>query len=327
MKIGFRSLLSIFAFALADDSAFEGSAATTDTEIFETIYATEFKGDEDYDPEFTLAGQNGWQIYGTGGNGLVDSSEEENFFAYLGFDAPTDDTYLTTLYLPVEVTSVLAHAPTVSFWVSFELVESENGNHDIFGWSFYNASENLSHLFSIMFDLRDKSINYQLGDSDVNVSTGYQIATKTLYDLSVDMNFQLNTWRAMIGETVIVNNQPIAGDGIELSLGSVDALWLVNDGEKPGDNYMLFDNYSITRTGPARSELVIRLQGILPDNRTALRIYAEPGATYQVYASINLTDWVLIKTTTTSQGEYSFDIIDDNAPQIPARFYQVVRAD
>src|SRR5688572_17893090 len=65
------------------------------------LYQTKFERAEGYDPDLELAGQGGWLIEGTGGNGILNNFfEGEGQQAFIGFAPPTAGT-VTTVWRPV----------------------------------------------------------------------------------------------------------------------------------------------------------------------------------------------------------------------------------
>ena len=301
-------------------------AATPEYEIRETVLATGFEASEGFDPELSLAGQNGWILYGDGGNGLGSFYEEGEMQAYIGYNPPLteENEGFASLYHPFALNEFPENAPIVTFRVSMEIVDSTNGERDIFGWTFYNLEEEPAPLFSLQFDNETKLILYALGHKGEPVSTGFTYEHETLYDLVVRVDFSRNSWTANMGESVIARDLPVAGKGTDLSLSSVDAFWHIFTLESPGDNFMIFDDYSITREGPRSPAPRIRIQGLLPGGQSVLSLRGEPGASYHLEASLDLRNWIRIHTGVLSPegGEDSF--VDTNAPLVPTRFYRAI---
>ena len=59
------------------------------------------------------------------------------------------------------------------------------------------------------------------------------------------MDFEKNHWSAFIGGETIVDKQLLTTTGAKLDLGDVSAVWVIREVGKPGDNYMVFDDYKI----------------------------------------------------------------------------------
>ena len=300
-------------------------AAIPSTETREIIYATGFEANEGFDSEYTIPGQDEWQstIDDSGmGNGLGNFFEGQGQQAFIGFSPPESDEAVDSfsLFRFVNVTNFPDSAPIIHFDVAMEIGDSENNERDVFSWGAYNT--NGDDLFFLDFDNQTQAISYLLDDGKGAIDTGFDFDYLRIYDLRITMNFRRNLWCATMDETVIVDNQPITTKNAELTLSSIDAVWLISNPERPGDNYMLFDNYSITRAGPPRMAPRVSIQGILPDGKCVLRVFGELDAAYQIEASSDLSVWTPIKTVKTSADEGILDFVDDQAPRFIARFYR-----
>ena len=297
-------------------------AAIPNTETIEIIYATGFETNEGFDSEYTIPGQDEWEATddGDGGSGLVsDFFEGQGQQAYIGFSSLKSDEVVDSfsLFRLINVTNFPIDAPIINFNVTMKIVDSANNEHDKFRWFVFNFKNEF--LFLIDFDNQTKVISYILDDGKGAIDTGYKFDHIRIYDLRISMNFRRNLWCATMDETVIVNNQPITTKNAELTLSDIGVEWLIYNPEKPGDNYMLFDNYSISR---ARIAPRVNVQGILPDGKCVLRVFGELDAEYQIEASSDLDIWTPIKTGRTSADEGILDFVDDQAPHFPARFYR-----
>ena len=301
-------------FALGAD----GQSQTT-----EVIYATGFEADEGFDPEFTIIGQDDWQAFGDGGNGLVD-----NFFdgqgqqAYIGLFPPESEETVEffSLLRLINVTDFPASAPLIKFTVTMEIVDSTNNERDNFRWSIYNI--NGDRLFSVDFDNETKAISYALDDDKGLIATEFTFDHLGTYDLEVTMNFQRNTWCTLLNGSVIINAQPITTKGAELTLSDIDAVWAIFNPESPGDNYMLFDNFRITRESIPSIPPKVETQGMLPGGKFVLRVFGEPATDYRIEASSDFEHWTPIKSVTTSTEDGTFDFVDEEAGNFVSRFYR-----
>src|SRR5688572_16115521 len=65
------------------------------------LYSTGFEPAEGYNPDLTLAGQNGWLSEGTGGNGLLQGFLNETQQAFVGFSLPDRATTNIIVWRPV----------------------------------------------------------------------------------------------------------------------------------------------------------------------------------------------------------------------------------
>ncbi len=288
-----------------------------------TLYDSHgFEFDSGYDPAFLLAGQMDWIGQGTGGNGLV-----TNFFsgrgqqAFVGYFPPTTTEETLNVWRPLNLSPGKLRFPMVKFSVTMQIVDSTNNSYDDFRWSVYNT--NGFRLFSLDFDNFAGVISYGLNDTNGFISTGFTFANDGSYDLEINMNFSSNTWSAFLNDTVIVNGKPISTSAAnDLSLGDIDAVWALRDPKKPGDNFMVFDDYKIT----AESELAlpVKLETLvhLPHQGFLLRLHGEPGRSYALESSEDFRFWRSIKTNTAPVPDGTFDYLDSRATNQPIRFYR-----
>ena len=89
------------------------------------------------------------------------------------------------------------------------------------------------------------NINYEL-DDDLFVPTGFLFERNGEYDLVVTMNYADNLWSAVLNDFTIVDSQPMTTTHSALDLGDIEAVWVNRQVGIYGDNYMVFDNYSVT---------------------------------------------------------------------------------
>ncbi|HWI55722.1 MAG TPA: DUF11 domain-containing protein, partial [Bacillota bacterium] len=84
------------------------------------------------------------------------------------------------------------------------------------------------------------------------------------------------------------------------------------------------NNNAASGSASVFSPLPARLTGQLGNNAFDLSVSGQPGLTYLVQASTNLTSWVAISTNTMPAGG-SFNVSDPTTPDGKARFYRTVR--
>lgn len=255
------------------------------------IYKTGFEATEGFDPEFTLAGQGGWVSEGTGDNGLLlDARGFEGFGqqAYIGFNPPTDTNEFTSIWRPINYHPIPAGVKVVSFGVTMQIVDSTNGRYDIFRWSAYNQEGN--RLFSIEFDNFTLQINYILQDA-TNRYSEFNFELGAIYNLDVYMNFERNLWSAYLNGIVILNSMPITLGNSPLNFGDMDAVWFVRNTARPGNNYMVFDDYTVVAEDLEALPSMVTDLIILENGNAEFIAYAEEGRTYVVEVTDDLVNW------------------------------------
>lgn len=284
------------------------------------IYHTGFEYGEGYRSGYTLIGQNGWVGSGSGGNGIV-----TNYFpgagqqAYVGAFGPSQTEEFFSVWRPVDFAPINPALPMLTFSVRMQIEASTTGlSRDDFRWSVYNT--NGARLFSIDFDTSTLSINYLLDDGGGFKPTGYTFEAGGDYDLVIAMNFLRNRWSAWLNDTLIATAQPITASGAALNLGDIDAVWAIRDPAKPGDNYMVFDDYQVTADSAPVFRPTLQVMGVLPNRGFTVRLIGEPAQNYAIDASTDMITWTPIKTNAAPDGV--FDLVDVESHLFDRQFYR-----
>ena len=271
------------------------------------IYSTGFELSEDFDFRDTLigrgctpAGKQCWTGTDSHANGIVADYffPEEQFGqqqASIGRFVLTNETGTLNVWRPLNFDPVAAALPIVTFYVTMSIYDSRAvTNRDCFRWSIYNTNNGGERLFSIDFDNTTTEINYELDDERF-LFTDKLFQNGGQYDLVVIMNFADNLWSAWLNDFQIVDSEQMTTKGLALNLGDIDAVWVNYTLGKPGDNFMVFDNYAVTAEPyPFRLDPV----GRLSNGTFLLRLTGEAERQYAIEVSEDLRSWSLLKTKT-----------------------------
>jgi len=294
------------------------------------LFSTGFEYLEGFDTQFLLDDQNGWIHLPIDTNGvvLVDLPADgivTNQFDGLGQQAWIGGEFVTNaidqvfLWHPTILDPVPTATPIVKFSVLMAIQDSTFQKFDFFRWSVYNSQTN--RLFSIDFDNFDFTMAFQLDDGNFQ-NIPLLFSPNVPQQLEISMHFAANQWSAWLDGTQIVANAAITTTSQNKTLGQIRALWLPSDPENPGDNRMVFDNFSLSAesvpTVPIPPTLLTL--GRTSDGSYALRLNGENGSTYVLDYSEDSTTWFPIKTNITFDG--SFDYVDTNAPVLPQRIFR-----
>lgn len=287
------------------------------------VYSTQFEAAEGYDYRYELIGQLGWDGAGTGGNGLTNGIlPGQGQHALIGYWPPlseTEDSFF--VWQPINFDPVAAGLPLVTFSVRMSIEDSSNENFDYFRWSIYNLQN--VRLFSIEFDNYPLVVNYQLGGNSPIVTNAASFVPGSNYVLTVSMNFASNRWSALLDNHVIATNQPINVTNASLTLGDIDAVWLIYNASAPGNNCMVFDNYQITASAigvPPPPSAQMQFLSRTAEGWALLRVLGQHGSRWSVDATTNFTHWTPLKTNPISGN--SFDYVDMTASGIQRRYYR-----
>lgn len=287
------------------------------------VYSTQFETAEGYNINLDLVGQLGWTSENTGTfwNGLIaEVIAGQGQRAYIGFAAPTNASDLF-VWQPINFNPIAAGLPIVKFSVQMQVTDSPNRNYDDFRWSIYNIQGN--RLFSLDFDNLFQDVNYLLDGTNELFLTGIPLANDVTYALAVTMNFASNRWSATLNSTVIATNQPITTVNASLNLGDVDAVWIINSTNNPGNNHMVFDNYQITAeaiAAPPPPTAQMHFLSRTAEGWALLRVFSQAGSRWSVDATTNFIHWTALKTNTVS-GTF-FDHVDQTATGFNQRYYR-----
>jgi len=280
------------------------------------LFSTQFEGSEGYNLNLNLAGQNGWNSFGSGGNGLTNVFVGQGQQAYVGHFPPAAGYSNLFVWHPINFSPVDANLPLVKFSTLMSIVGSTNGNFDFFQWQVLN--EQTQPLIVIDFDTDATNVGYFL-DGSQYVDTGVKFSLGATYTLTITMNFAVNLWSATLNTALLATNQPITTSAKQLTLGDVDAVWNLYLANLPGDNFMLFDNYTITADVfiPPRPRLTWLGRA---NGQTLLRLNGQTGSKFAIEASTNLVNWTALKTNLVTDG--SFDYVDTSAASFSRRLYR-----
>ena len=285
------------------------------------LYSTQFEAAEGFVSGENLYGQNGWTNSGSGGNGLTDWNAIYGYeqSGFIGFSPPTSNG----LYLWRPINHTPSNLPLVTVEFDMSLTDSTTTNRDEFRWSVYNMDSD--RLFSLVFDVRDLDIYagvgiYQLLDNEAFKYTGWEIFTNDVYSVKMQMNFAANQWSAWVGGVQVVTNELITTLNAPRTFGDVDAVWLPGYASGPGDNFMVFDDLTIT--ADVAQPPIATLEPPLPigGGQYLIRVHGDEGMKVAVEASTNLTNWLSLKTNVVTGGY--FDFLDTTSVGLPRRFYR-----
>ncbi len=285
-----------------------------------TLYYSDFEQGRDYDMEFTLIGQGGWQGEGTGGNGLVeDNFEGLGQQGYIGYWPPLEDSEgYTSLWRSVE--GIGQEETRITVTMLMKIADSTNDQRDDFRWSLYN--DNLRRLMTLAFDNETGNINYAL-DDDIFLPTGYSFEYEALYDLKFVMDFAANTWTVSVGDEVLLNAKKLTTTGARLAFGDLGPNWIYRKPENPGNNYMVFDDYRITveTSDPApKAPPTLAWTGWADNGRAMLQLGGDATTDYTVEVSDDLKTWTPLQTA--KPGDTWKEVADADAPDHEQRFYR-----
>ena len=283
------------------------------------VFFTSFEASEGYQLQ-TLAGQNGWSNAGSGGSGIITNFfEGEMQTAYLGFSPPTNGETVSILTRGINYLAAPGQPSRLHFSALMAVYDSTTTNGGAFAWAFANADR--KKLFTVVFDETDHGVSFLLDDDSGRKATGQSFQTATAYTLNIDMDLAGNRWSATLEGALLATNQPITTLNSALTLGAINAFWLIRNPEAPGDDFMIFDRLQLSAEMAPRPTLL--LQPVSSGGPVLLRLLGEAGVQYSIEASPDLQTWTPLKTLSSSDG--ISDFVDNAAPLLLKRFYRARR--
>lgn len=295
------------------------------------LFETGFERFEGYDPQLDLIGQSGWVGEGSGGNGLIADpvSGFAGQVAYIGYNAPTNQVSTLNVWHPLGLSPVTTDLPVVRFNVSMQIQDSTAAApfFDDFRWSVYGVDGH--RFFTLDFDNDAQRVFYLLDESVSPAAafhdTHYTFRDGMPYDLVITMDLAKNLWNASVNGAVIVNGQPMTTSTNTLSLGDIDAVWVVRSPAHPGDNFMIFDDYRVEITPltaiPAQLELIgfNRISGAFE-----VQVWGEPGVFYTLEATSDFKTWTSVAKGMGAPHDGGVRLADGTASRLARRFYRAV---
>lgn len=289
------------------------------------LYQTGFESAEGFSGTHSLSGQAGWMSFGSGGNGIV-----TNYFAdggqqaWMGASPPSGTDDSLSLLHPVAFTPSPGRSEVVTFSVVMAIMDSTTTNRDDFRWSIYNSQGN--RLFSLDFDNSTLGVSYGLDDNKGFIDTGVGFTNSSIYELSISLNFARNLWSASANGLALVTGKPITTQlNTRLDLADIDAVWLPRDLKTPGDNYLLFDDYSVVLQHLDSIPPVLQFVNRLTDGQVVLKLSGEPNLHYTFEATTDLKTWTPIQKLLTPDNGIVL-CLDPGAAGFPTRIYRAYQS-
>jgi hypothetical protein len=104
----------------------------------------------------------------------------------------------------------------------------------------------------------------------------------------------------------------------------VDAVWLIREPGKPGDNFMIFDDYRIVATPLEEIPPTLEVIGLIqPSGAFAVRVLGEPGVKYQLEV-MDGDQWTPVASGTAQSPDGYVDLQDTTAKDWADGLYRAV---
>ena len=176
---------------------------------------------------------------------------------HINYTMPLNTTQFIRVGRKVATEPVVAgNLPIVDFYCRLGLTQSTNSRHDDFELLIYNWDDKV--LGGLTFDLTQNKLfrydanEYNTGSTDSPYTdTGLSLSTyygNTVVEVTMRVNYKTNTWTATVGGVQVVSGATFTRrptTSAARTFGSVQARWYITAVGYPGNNWMLFDDWSI----------------------------------------------------------------------------------
>ena len=219
----------------------------------------------------------------------------------------------------------------VRFDVLFGITASTEGGDDLFQFAFFNANDDF--LAALVLDTTIDDYGIWTDDGTDIVHTGEDFLTDFVHALSLEIDLTSNTWSGTLDNIPIFDDLPFTTYDGDLDVGGVAAEWELSDADDPGDNWLLFDDWSLVATESVetgRDEFHIADIRIGEAGSRIIVWQGTEGSTYQIEYSADGMEWFrdLPGSAITAEGSVTpLTFSDTSLPSGGSRLYRVVRSD
>ena len=191
---------------------------------------------------------------------LVTGMGQTAALGYLGSSPPPSTTQFIRVGRKVDSEPVVAgNQPIIDFYCQIGLNQSTNSRNDDFELLVYNWEDKV--LGGLTFDLtKNELFRYDANEfntaSTVSPYTDTGLSLSSLYgtvvEVTMHINYKTNTWTATVGGVQVITSapftqRPVSGTNLAArTFGSLSARWYITTVGFPGNNWMLFDDWTIS---------------------------------------------------------------------------------
>lgn len=298
----------------------------------ELLYSTEFE-----DPPFTVGPHNWTGTDGWFGVGIDPTDEVEGIdpvmgaglgqTAYLGFEPPSST--LVTVARSFDYDPIQEGTERIQIDTLLGIEDSDNGFRDSFFLTIYNSSGDF--LAAIRFSNELATYGIWRNDGVGQFDTGISFIHGEVHLFCIEIDLQNNRWKADIDGIPLFANAPFTATAKPRNLGLLAVEWQIaspNGISEYGNNWLLFADCYVWAIPPGEKNFLIDAIDFDLAGQPVLEFTGEPGWTYQVEYSEDLSTWHtdLPGSTFTGLTEPVQITYTDPTTRAPAvRYYRVVR--
>ena len=298
------------------------SASTSDRDFYRTDFSGFTVG------ENQLVGTEGWTgtnvsegVHGID-DGFVDGQGQT---AYLGANVPADDTSLVSLDRVMDESAT----GVVRFQCVLGITESVGPGTDVFSFGFFNDDGEL--IGAIRFDTTLLDFGVWTDDGSEATHTGEDYLSDFIHTLTATIDLRANVWSADLDGIPLFEAISFTSSDAARSIAGVTVEWEIQDPTDPGDNWLLFDDLSLSVIGetteqPQENRSALHIER-MADGTTQLSWEAQPLGRYQIEHSEDGITWQrdLLDQELVPDG-YSgvLNFIDTTSVSVAQRLYRII---
>lgn len=293
--------------------------ASGDTAV---LYRTDFESFPLGDDQ--LVGNDGWEgdNVGEGVHGTDNVVPGLGQHGFIGFNSPSDT--FVSVFRPVDYDPVAADTPRIEFFAAVGIQESTVGGDDFFYITVLNSARQALAAIRFRVTFFEMEIWRFDGVSFFPAVLG-GLPTGVVEPLLINIDFEANTWTASWGEFPLFTDETFSNRPVTRDLGAVAAEWQIAEVLNPGNNWMLFDEWSIEAVLPDPPKIMDSTRN--GDGSFTLTWLCEAGVSYRVDYSPDLSTWFedLTGSTMTAVADGSMSYTDMENAGVPQRYYRIAR--
>ena len=267
-------------------------AALLSTAQAELLYTTDFEAFPAGPDRWVGFAPDPWlgNSIGSGSHGVDDDQVAVlGKTAYLGANQP--NTTLVTVARQIDHDPATSGAARITVDCLLGIEDSTNGRRDSFFLSIYNSTG--TWLAALRFSNELATFGIWREDGvNAPVDTGVPFLPGELHLVGIEIDFTSNRWQADLDGIPLFTDAPFTASAGPRDLGSFAVEWQIagNSAAEFGDNWMLFADCTLWAIPAAEEDFAI--DSLLPGpGSTTLEFTGDPGWTYQVEYSSDLSQW------------------------------------
>jgi hypothetical protein len=257
--------------------------------------------------------------------------------AFIGYNSPGNSRTSAVVLRSIPHDPLTTGEPVIRLVAAIGLNDSDNDSpfggdpdRNSFFIAFFNSSGQT--LASLNYNNTEEAFGLWRDDGINTYDTEEEFIRNEVQLLVVEIDLAANTWSVDLDGFQIFRDQPFtAKDDVDIDLGGTAITWQRSQGNNWGNNWMLFDDWTVyadtSKLAIAEENLKINAITRSANGNVTIRWKAQPGFRYQVEYSDDMQSWQsdlpdsLIETPAEQETGYT----DNSTGQSRIRGYRIKR--